>query len=1008
MKTSWNLSAWAIENQPLVRFLMIMFLLGGFWGYTQLSQKEDPDFPFHVMVVGALWPGATASEVQLQVIERIEKRLQDVPHLDYIESTARPGQAAIYVRLKQGTTTADAEASWYQVRKKVGDLKHELPSDVLGPIFNDEFGDVFGMIYAITGDGYSFAELKTYADSIRQQLLAIPNVAKINIIGQQDQKIYIEFSHMKIATLGLDPQSMIDTIQDQNALESAGILRTGDNEIILRPSGNFDSLQSISNLNIHAAKGDFRLGDIATIYRGYEDPPTYKMRYQGKESLGLAISMNRSGNIVDLGNVLKDAIKNIQAELPVGVEIHQIVNQPVVVKSSIHLFVRSLFEAVMIIMVVSVLSLGFRAGSVVAMSIPLVMAITFLVMMFLNLDLQRISLGAMIIALGLLVDDAMITVEMMMRKLEEGLDKFKAVTFAYTATAFPMLTGTLITIAGFMPIGLAKSDAGTFTFSLFAVVAISLIASWFVAVIFAPYIGYHVLKAPIHHETHKPGRILVYVRSLVEKCVERRNLVITLTVAMFLLSIFGFGYVQRQFFPFSERPELVVSMTLPEGTPFVATERVVKRFESLIANNPDIEYYTSYVGGYTPRFYLALSILENSSNFGQVVVLTKGGEARERAVAAFRTLLAEHFPNVQSQVSYLQNGPPVVYPLQFRVSGKNPNTVYKIAAEVEDVMRKNPYAINTHINWQKRVDTLLTIDSDKSRQMGISGQKLAENLQAVLSGLEITKFREKNELIGVDIRGLPQERANLSTLKDINVYTRSQRFVPLDQIVQITPGVEEGVIRMKNGLPSIVVSADVGGSVQALDVAHAIDKELIAVKTHLPPGYKIDTEGVAESSSTAVHSIFVVLPVAIAVMALLLMLQLHSFQRVILVFITAPLGLIGITITLLLFNLPFGFVAMLGVISLSGMIMRNTVILIDQIEVHIADGMEARTAIIQATIERFRPIVLTAGTAILAMIPLLESLFWAPMAAAIMGGLIAGTALTILFFPALYASWKRV
>jgi len=1009
MKTSLNLSDWAIRNQPLVRFLMIIFFLGGFWAYSQLSQKEDPDFPFNVMVVSVGWPGATAREVQLQILERIEKRLQDVPNLYYLTSYARPGQAVIYIQLEEGTSQEKAQASWYQVRKKVSDLQHELPREVIGPFFNDEFGDVYGSMYAMSGDGYSYAELKSYADAIRLQLLALPDVAKVNIIGIQDEKIYIEFSHLKIATLGLDPQVIIDTTKDQNALQSAGIIRTNDNEIIIRPSGNFDSLESISNLNIHTPKGDFRLGDIANIYRSYQDPPSYKMRYKGKEALGFAISMVSTGNILELGNILKNALKTIETELPAGIEIHQISNQPQVVTHAVNDFLHALMEAIIIIIAISILSLGWRAGLVVSLSIPLVLVITFLIMLFFNMDLQRVSLGAMIIALGLMVDDAMISVEMMLRKLEEGFDKVTAVTFAYTSTAFPMLTGTLITIAGFMPIGLAKSDAGQYTFSLFGVVAISLIVSWFVAVIFAPYIGYHLLKVPKkHHEESKPSRTSRVVHHLVERCVDHRKLVILITIALFLLALFGFNYVQRQFFPFSERPELVVKMELPEGSPFVATERDVKHLESLIQNNPDILYYTSYIGGYTPRFYLLLSLEENRSNVAQIVIMTTGGEARDRVAATLRTLLAEHFPDARSQVSFLQNGPPVSHPVQFRISGKNPTTVYTIASDVEKVVRETPYTIDTHIDWQKIPHSELVIDSDKSRQLGVSGQKLSSNLQAVLNGLEITQYREGNELIGVEIRGQRQEPTTLSTLKDINIYTNNEHYVPLEQLAHITPGVEEGIIRLRNGLPTITVNADVDINVQALDVALAIDQKLNVLRSTLSPGYQITIAGVAESSDTAVTSILKVLPVAVAIMAVILMLQLHSFQRVLLIFLTAPLGLIGITFTLLVFKLPFGFVAMLGVISLSGMIMRNSVILIDQIDIHIADGIETRQAIIQASVERFRPIILTAATAILAMIPLLKSMFWAPMAAAIMGGLFAATGLTVLFLPALYALWKRV
>ena len=1005
---SLNLSSWSLNSQPLVRFLIIVFFLAGFWAYSQLSQKEDPDFPFNTMVIGVGWPGATAQEVKQQILERIEKHLQDVPYLDEIESYARPGKAVIYIQLAEGVDTEKMKDAWYQVRKKVSDLRHELPSDIIGPFFNDEFGDVYGSMYALTTDGFSYAQLKSYSDSIRLDLLTLPSVAKVKVIGLQPQKIFIEFSHVKIATLGIDPQLIIDTVRDQNDLQSAGVVRTSMNEIVLRPTGNFDSLKSIRNANIHTSSGDFRLGDIAKIYRGYEDPPDFKMHYQGKEAIGLAIAMVGTGNIIALGKDLELAMKRIQADLPVGIEIYQISDQPQVVKHAVNGFMRSLLEAIVIIMAISFLSLGLRAGFVVALSIPLVLVITFLVMMFCNLDVQRVSLGAMIIAMGLLVDDAMIAVEMMLRKLNEGLDKYAAATYAYTSTAFPMLSGTLITIAGFMPIGLAKSDAGQYTFSLFSVITISLLISWVVSVIFAPYFGYHILKKPavVHDTSH--GRVAVFVRNLVTACLARHKLVVALTLAAFIVSIFGFRFVEQQFFPFSDRPEVIVNMHLPEGTPYMATEKEVRRLEKMLNGDKNIKYYLSYIGGNTPRFYLLLHLEEDSTNEAQLVIMTQGDEARDEVVEKIRNLLAEHFPNVLGQVSLLQNGPPVSYPIQFRVSGRNPDKVSEIADKVAAVVRQNPHASDVHKDWQKIFKQSLVIDSDKSRALGISGAKFAANLEAVIKGIAITQYREGNELIDVEVRGRPSDRSNVSSLKDINLYTSNGHFVPLDQVARLAIGQEEGIIRLRDGLPTVTVQADVVGSVQALDVAHSIEKALGTLKASLPPGYKITIAGVAESSTTAVDSIMAVLPIAVAIMALILMLQLHSFQRVLLVFITAPLGLIGVSLVLLIFRLPFGFVAMLGVISLAGMIMRNSAILIDQTEKYIESQIAPREAIILASVERFRPIMLTAAAAILAMIPLLESVFWRPMAAAIMGGLFVATILTIVFLPALYAWWRRV
>ncbi len=999
-----NLSAWAIKNQALVLFFIILFSLGGFVAYNLLSEKEDPDFPFNTMVVTAGWPGATAFQVQRQVLERIEKRLQDLPSLKAVRSYARPGSAVIYVELNEGTSKQQASESFYQVRKKIGDLKRELPSELRGPFFNDEFGDVYGSIYAITGDGFDYEQLKDYADAIRLQLLSLPDVAKVNIIGEQDQKIYVEFSHIKIATLGIDPEAIISTIRDQNALQPAGLMRSSNEEIVLRPTGNFDSLDNIQNLNIHTASGDFSLGDVANIYRSYEDPPSFKIRYKGEEALGLAISMTNQGNIITLGKTLATYMEGVIAKLPVGIEIHQLTDQPAVVNHAIHGFMHSLLEAVIIIILVSFVSLGMRAGLVVTLSIPLVLCMTFLVMYFFGQDLQRVSLGAMIIALGLLVDDAMISTEMMLRKLEEGFDKVNAVTFAYTSTAFPMLSGTLITIAGFMPIGLAKSDAGTYTFSLFSVVTISLLVSWIVAVIFSPYFGYHLLKKPKQEHHQQTSKILTKVHHAVEYCVDHHKLVLLVTLAVFLVSLFCFKFVEHQFFPESERPEVIINMTLPEGSTYNATEREIKRMETFLAKLDGIEYFTSYVGGNTPRFYLSLSLEENNPNQSQIILMTKEGK-REEVIKAIKQELDTSFPDVRARVSLLQNGPPVDYPVQFRISGPDSEQVRNIATEVKNIIYANPYTVNIHQDWQKIPNERLEIDSDKSRGLGISWQKFTANLQAAITGYEITKYREDNKLIGVEIRGINNDRNNLSLLKDTNVYTNNGRYVPLEQIAHLQHGSEEGIIRLRNSLPTITAKADVQGPVQALDVANSINQQLKKLKDNLPFRYQIVEGGIAESSQTAVSSIIAVLPIALAIMIVIMMLQLHSFKRVMIVCLTAPLGLIGVTATLLLFHLPFGFVAMLGVIALAGMIMRNSIILIDQIDRNIAANMEARQAIIEATVTRFRPIILTAAAAILAMIPLLSSIFWAPMAAAIMGGLLAATVLTIMFVPAFY-TWS--
>lgn len=1006
---SFNLSAIAIKNQPLVRFLIVAFFIIGTYCYLHLSQKEDPEFNFKTMVVTVYWPGATSMQVEKQIIERLEQYLKEVPKVNRLYGYAKPGEAQFFIDLEEGISKQDIQESWYQVRKKVADIKHLLPEEIIGPYFNDEFGDVYGSIYALVGDGYSFAELKTYAEDIRGELLHIPEVGKVLIIGDQPQKIYIEVSQAKIASLGIDPQVIIDTIRKQNTLQPAGVIRTNTNEVTVRLSGAFDSIESMRDVNIRANDNSFRLGDIAAVYRGYQDPPTFKIHFNGKEAVALIVSMKENQDVLDLGKSLEKTITRIQKSLPVGVEIYQVSNQPQVVEHAVEGFVHSLFEAIIIVLVVSFFSLGMRAGTVVAISIPLVLSITFMCMYFWNIDLQRVSLGALIISIGLLVDDAMITTEMMMRKLEEGFSRVKAVTFAYTSTAFPMLTGTLITVAGFLPIGLAKSDTGEYTFSILSVVGISLIVSWFVAVFFTPYIGYILLKeTKAHaHEEHQ-SRLYKFIREKVEFCVDNSRLTIIITVIAFIFSIFGFHYVQKQFFPPSERPELIVNMKLPEGSPFSLMQQEVQRLETILAADDKIINYTTYIGGNSPRFYLPLNIDQNRINESQTVIMTKGGDDREKVLNKLNQVLEEDFPMVTPQITRLENGPPVGYPIQFRITGKDPKILFDIASQVTSIVKNNPSTYGVNSDWGKAFNQVLLVDNEKARALGLAGSDIAANLNVVLSGYVITKYREGTELIDMEARGQLIDRSKLSNLKDINIYSPSGKYIPLDQLVYFSNGVEENEIWKRDGALAMTISANVVGNTEPLGIALKLNEELNSIREKLPPGYQITIEGVAKSSADAEASIIAVLPLAVFVMLLLLMLQLKSFQRVVLVFLTAPLGLIGVTLTLLVFNFPFGFVAMLGLIALMGMIMRNSVILIDQIEQNIKQGAPAYDAIIKATVERFRPIMLTALAAILAMIPLLRSIFWGAMAATIMGGLLAATILTIVFLPALYAWWFKI
>ncbi|MBI2314200.1 MAG: efflux RND transporter permease subunit [Betaproteobacteria bacterium] len=1008
----FNLSAWALRHQTLTLYFILVLMAAGVLAYFGLGQKEDPEFTFKVMVVRVLWPGAAAREVEQQVTDVIEKKLQETPGLDYVRSYSKPGEAVIFVTLKQAVRGRDVSDAWYQARKKVGDVRNTLPQEVIGPFFNDEFGDTFGSIYAFTADGFSYAEVKRYVDLARQELLRLPGVSKVDLVGVQDEKIYIEFSHRKMAAMGFDPQQIIAVLQAQNAMDPAGTVLTPGDTVYLRVSGDFKSVESIRDIGIRANGHSFRLGDVAKIYRGYVDPPTFRMRFMGKDAIGVAVSMTRDGDVIELGKALSSTIGRIKVHLPVGIEIHQVSDQPGVVGRSVSEFMRTLLEAVVIVLAVSFFSLGLRTGTVVALSIPLVLAVTFLFMRFFGIDLQRISLGALIIALGLLVDDAMISVEMMARKLEEGWDRVKAATFAYNSTAFPMLTGTLVTAAGFMPVGFARSNAGEYTFSIFAVVTTALLVSWVVAVVFTPYLGYKLLKEQPSHAVREDifhRGFYARFRKWVEWCLEHRKTVIAATVAAFLLAGAGFRVVEQQFFPSSNRPELLVDLWLPEGSPFRATENEVKKFEKVLAGDSNIVNYVAYVGGGSPRFYLPLDQQLANLNYAQFVVMTKDIEAREAVLARLRKLFEEEFPMVRGRVTRLENGPPVGYPVQFRVVGPDSDVLRKITAQVVEAVRAHPNTKSVNVDWNEMIKVArLQVDQDKARALGISSQQLSRSLQSLLSGRAITQYREGDKLIDVVGRAQEDERFLLSALKDINVHTTGGKFVPLSQVAHIGYGFEEGIIWRRNRFPAMTVRADLTGHVQAPDVTRQIEPQLEAIRTTLPPDYRIETAGAREESAAAQASLAAVMPAVVVVIVTLLMLQLQSFSRTALVLATAPLGLIGVTLFLLLLQRPFGFVASLGFISLAGMIMRNSVILVDQIDQDIKQGLHPWNAIVESTVRRFRPIMLTAAAAILAMIPLARSTFWGPMAVAIMGGLFVATILTLLFLPALYAAWFRI
>ena len=1021
----FNLSRWALEHIPLIRYLIGALLIGGILSYGNLGQDEDPPFTFRVMVVRAIWPGATAVQMAEQVTDKLERKLQETPYIDKVTSYAKPGETFIIVKLRESTPPGETSASWYQVRKKIGDIRGTLPAGVLGPFFNDEFGDTYGSIFALSGDGFTYAEMKDYADFVRQQLLRVPLVAKVEQFGVQDEKVTIEFSHKKFSQLGVPFDVIVNQIATQNAVEASGVMVTPTDNLQVRVTGALQNVKDLESLQLRANGSTFRLGDFARIKREYKDPPQDKMRFNGQEVIGLGVSMEKGGNIIKMGKGLEETVARIKSQLPVGIELERVSDQPRAVTASVGEFIKVLIEAVLIVLAVSFIALGLhtkplridpRPGLVVALTIPLVLAITFLLMSVFHIDLHKISLGALIIALGLLVDDAIIAVEMMVRKMEEGMSRFDAATFAYTSTAMPMLTGTLITAAGFLPIGLAKSAAGEYTFSMFSVNAIALLVSWLVAVIFTPYIGFLLLKVKPHAATpgeseHDVFNTPAYLRfrKVVAWCVEWRFATIAMTLAVFGLGVFGFKFIEKQFFPDSSRPELMVEMWMPEGTAFSATEAQVKKFEAFIGKQKDVESVTAYVGTGSPRFYLPLDQIFPQSNVAQLVVLPTSLKAREELRLKIVEVFEKDFPEVRGRVRLLPNGPPVPYPVQFRVGGPDIATTRALADQVKEVMRANPNALGVNDNWNESVKVLrLDLDQAKMRALGVTSQSVMRVANTILSGTPVGQFREDNKLIDIVIRQPVEERATLSALNETNVPTASGRSVTISQVARVAFVWEPGVVWREGREWAITVQSDVVDGIQGPTVSDQVLKSLADLRSKLPPGYAISVAGAAADSAAAEASIAANVPLVLFIVFTLLMLQLHSFSRSVMVFLTGPLGVAGAAMALLLLSRPFGFVANLGVIALFGMIIRNSVILVDQIERDIANGAEAWNAVIDASVRRARPIVLTAAAAALAMIPLSRSVFWGPMAVAIMGGLVVATALTLLFLPALYAAWFRV
>ncbi|HEX2792076.1 MAG TPA: efflux RND transporter permease subunit [Steroidobacteraceae bacterium] len=1038
-EAGFNLSAWALGHQALVFFLMGMVALFGMLSYSALSQSEDPPFTFKVMVIQSFWPGADARQVQEQVTDRIARKLQETPLIDFLRSYSRPGESLIFFNIKDSAPAARVPETWYQVRKKVGDMSYQLPAGVQGPYFNDEFGDVYTNVYALEGDGYTPAQLHDYADQLRAELLRVPGVAKVDYFGDQNQRIYIELANARLSKLGISPQQIAQAIGAQNAVTAAGVLTTADDRVFVRPSGQIDSPDALGDTLLRIGTQSFRLGDIATIRRGYDDPPGPQMRFMAQPVLGIGVSMQPGGDVIKLGKALDRETRVLQQRLPAGLKLADVTSMPRAVSRSVDDFLESVAEAVAIVLLVSLLSLGLRTGMVVVISIPFVLAATALFMQMLGIGLDKVSLGTLILGLGLLVDDAIISVEMMSVKLEQGWTRVRAAEFAYTSTAFPMLTGTLVTVSGFLPIALAKSSTGEYTRSIFQVSAIALLLSWLAAVVVIPLLGYHLLPeratrtpaggewwrrllprrwrtpppAPVHHD----GEPNIYdtafyrrFRGWVDFCLQRRFLVLGLMLALFVIALAGFGLVPRQFFPSSDRPELLVDLRLPEGASIEASLVQVKRFEAAIKDRPEIENYVSFVGSGAPRFYLPLDQQLTQPNFAQFVITAKDVARREQLASYLDTLLSRDFTAVRSRISRLESGPPVGYPVQFRVNGDDIATVRGIAEQVATIMRAEHGTRNVQFDWDEPAERSVRfeIDQVKARQLGISSQDIAQFLDMSLSGYTTSKYRERDKLIPLDLRAPDSERVNPDQIERLAIPTPSGEAIPLGQLGRVRYGLEYGVIWERDRQPSITVQAEIRNGVQGLDVTEAIDSKLGAIRSHLPVGYRVQVGGSVEENQKAQGSINAQMPLLLIAVLTLLMIQLQSFSRTLIVVLTAPLGLIGVIGSLLLFGKPFGFVAMLGTIAMFGIIMRNSVILLDQIEQDIRAGHGRWHAIVDATVRRFRPITLTAAAAVLALTPLLRSNFFGPMATALMGGITVATVLTLFFLPALYAAWFRV
>lgn len=1009
-----NLTELSLKNKDLVWYFIIIIFIIGIFSYFKLGRMEDPSFTIRQMIVSVSWPGATAKQIEEQVTDKLEKNLQDTPGLDYIKSSSRPGQSIIYIALRQDVDSSKIRSTWKEVRNLCEDEKVNLPDGVYGPYYNDRFDDVYGSIYAVTGKDYSYEELRQQAEKIRRLIVDLPQVQKVELLGVQEEKIYISVSNEKLAELGLSPQTISNTIKAQNELTPAGMIQTTSDNVYIRYSGILDSINSIENIPISANGKNFRLGDIASVTHGYSDPPDPKMYFNGKPAIGIAVSMQAGGNILNLGHNLNSLVGKIKPDMPLGMEIHQVSDQPQVVQESISEFISTLREAIIIILAVSFLSLGLRTGLVVAGCIPLVLAGAFALMYLLDINLQKVSLGALIISLGLLVDDAIIAVEMMSVQLENGLDRFKAACYAFNATAKPMLTGTLITCAGFIPVAFAKGMASEFCKSLFPVISIALCLSWLVSVMVAPLFGYYLIRVKASDTSHKTkqlyqSKFYILFRKILIYCLKHKKIILSSTIALFILAVYSLHFIKQEFFPPSLRPEIIVDMQLPEGSSLKASEETSNKFAAFLNKNKQhIKNFSYYVGKGSPRFVLTTDPQLPADNFSQFIIVAKDVATRKELTNEIENELSNNFPSVRSNIKLIQTGPPADYPIMLRVSGYDKDKVRTLANKVSALIAKDPNNKDIHLNWNEKSKIMhLELDQNKLRALGVTGNSIAQTLYGEINGLSSAQYYFKDRTIDITFRINNNTHTNLSDIGNLPIYLGTAGYVPLDQIAKITYSAEDGLIWRRNLKPTITVEANINSGT-ANDAAQKAYDATKTLRDDLPLGYSIEAGGSLADSTDAVNFLLVPIPVMIFVIMTLLMIQLRNGKLLMLTLLTAPLGIIGVSFGMLFFGKAMGFVAQLGILALSGMIIRNSIILIDQIQKHIAAGETPWNAVINSAVLRFRPIMLTAAAAILGMLPLMSSSFWGPMAAAIACGLLVATVLTLLVLPTMYAACYKI